>query len=121
MSTFYIGSLFTAFYLKGVSATNETDFDIWTEGDWNYYNFGPETWGTYYTQYCGSEWTTQSGRIINFTTVEDGFDHIDEFILNTVDPYDSNLFHHWDWEEDQTTWEIANTGHGLSVVKWILY
>ena len=120
MSTFYIGSLFVTFYLNGVHGTdtNESDFEIWKDGDWNYYNFGPETWGTYYTEYCGSNWTTQSGRIINFTTVENGFDHIDQFILNTVDQYDSNLFHHWDWVENQTRWEIENTGHGFSVVKY---
>ena len=67
-------------------------------------------------QYCGSNWTTQSGRIINFTNVENGFDHIEQFILNTVDEYDSNLFHHWDWDDDHTRWQIRNTGHGLSVV-----
>ena len=97
--------------------TNQSDFGIWTEGDWNYYNFGPKTWNRYYAQYCGSNWTTQSGRIINFTSVENGFDHLDEFILNTVDRYDTNLFHHWNWADNHTHWEILNTGHALEVVK----
>ena len=111
-----IGSLFAALYWRnGSGATmNESAYEDYTDvgGQWNYYDAGPDTWHLNYS-YCSSNFTSQSGRNIDFTTVKNGFN----LTNNTVDPYDNNLFNHWDWTPDQTRWEIKNTGYGLEVVK----